>query len=40
MRTTDEESGRLRKYLTEGEVQRLLVATNDTEDPRRNRALT
>jgi site-specific recombinase XerD len=31
MRLPDEDVGRLRKYLTEAEVQRLLIATNDTE---------
>jgi site-specific recombinase XerD len=39
MRLPDEDVGRLRKYLTEAEVQRLLLATNETEDLRRNRAL-
>lgn len=39
MRLPDEQSGRLRTYLTEGEIQRLLFATNDTEDVQRNRAL-
>jgi integrase len=39
MRLPDEDVGRLRKYVTEGEVQRLLTATNETEDPTRNRAL-
>ena len=39
MRLPDDDVGRLRKYLTEGEVQRLLIATDDTEDPERNRAL-
>ncbi len=39
MRVSDLDVGRLRKYLTQSEVERLLFATNDTDNPVRNRGL-
>src|SRR5688572_28879456 len=39
MRTTDEDRGRLRKYVTESEVQRLLGAAEHSEQPLRDRGL-